>query len=298
MPDRDRYPDCVLYCSVSVMSTQLERVVLGTVVLPNFAANGAIGTAAATVDIAPCFAIAQTTAGIALTIPNPTVTAIGQEVTFLNTGTTSVTVADLLIGVGRLGNFIYTAPLGWLSPALAIATGNALPGDLKSGWQTADHGSGWILINGRLLTTLTSTQQAAWATLGIAGANLPDATGRSFVQGTRGAQIGSSTITQANLPNINLTATSVSAGTPAGTISTQVNAQYHSATGGGFNGGRIQLTDRNPTFNQSNPSELTVSATFNGSALGTHSHSVSLGGSGTAYTPLSLGTNHFVFLGV
>lgn len=279
------------------MSTQLERFILGTLPLANFSANGAIGTAAATVDIVSCLAISQTTQGITLTIPNPTVATIGQQVTVLNTGTKSVTVAGLSIGVGKLANFIFAGGLGWLSPTLAIATGNAIIGDNKSGFQTADHGSGWILLNGRLLTTLTSTQQAAWATLGIAGTNLPDATGRAFVQGAVGAQIGSSTITQANLPAVNLTATSVSAGTPSGSVSTTVNAQFHSATGGGFNGGRLQLTDRNPSFNQLNPSELTVSASFSGSALGAHNHTVPLGGSGAAYIPAAIGVNHFVFLG-
>jgi hypothetical protein len=97
------------------------------------------------------------------------------------------------------------------------STVNGSIGDCKSGLQAADHG-GWILLNGRPKLSLTATQQAAATSLGI-GANLPDASGRAFVQGTVGAQIGSSTILQANLPNVALSVGSVSAGTPVGSVS-------------------------------------------------------------------------------
>jgi hypothetical protein len=168
-------------------------------------------------------------------------------------------------------------------------------GDAKSGFQAADH-SGWILLDGRLKTALTATQQTRATALGF-GVNIPNVpVGGVLVKGTLGAAVGSSTITQANLPNVNLTAAAVSAGTPAGSVSTTVNAIFHSSTGDGFNGGRIQLTDR-ASFTVINPSELTVSASFSGSALGTHGHTVPLGGSGTAYTPSGVGVNQFVFLG-
>ncbi len=176
-------------------------------------------------------------------------------------------------------------------------TATATIGDVKPGLQAASHG-GWILLAGQLVITLTPTQQAAWATLGIAGTNLPNPpTGSAILKGTIGQIVGSSTITQANLPNVSLAVAPNGAGTPSGTVSTTVNAQYHSATGGGFNGGRIQLTDRNPSFNQLNPSEMTVSASFTGNALPAHGHTVPLGGLGAAYTPLGLGTNIFLYLG-
>jgi hypothetical protein len=175
-------------------------------------------------------------------------------------------------------------------------------GDGKSAFKTVDH-NGWIKLDGRLKSTLTIGQQAAASVItaevggGWVGLSIPDATGRAFVQGAVGAQIGSSTISQANLPNVNLNATSVSAGQPTGAVFTTVNAVYHSATGGGFNGGRIQLTDRSPSFVQTNPSELTVAASFAGSPMPPHSHTVPLGGLGSAYIPASLGCNQFVFLG-
>jgi hypothetical protein len=82
------------------------------------------------------------------------------------------------------------------------SSGSAIIGDAKSGFQSADH-SGWFILNGRAISTLTAPQQAAAIGLGFT-TNLPNATGRSFSQGTVGAQIGSSTITQNQLPNVGL----------------------------------------------------------------------------------------------
>jgi microcystin-dependent protein len=189
------------------------------------------------------------------------------------------------------------------SPVYGGLQPSSVFGDIKSGRQTADH-AGWILCDGRLKTALTATQQPRATALGI-GANIDDARGKAlFAAGANGIVLGATggaataTVNQANLPNVNLNATAVSAGTPAGTVSTTVNAIFHSSTGDGFNGGRIQLTDRS-SFTVNNPSELTVSASFSGSALGTHGHTVPLGGSGTALPVQNpyLGVNVFIYLG-
>lgn len=80
-------------------------------------------------------------------------------------------------------------------------------GDIKTGIQTNDH-NGWIKLNGRLKSTLTSTQQTQATSLGI-GTNLPDASNSFLVQNgtTLGSVSGSNskTIAQNNLPNITLT---------------------------------------------------------------------------------------------
>jgi hypothetical protein len=193
--------------------------------------------------------------------------------------------------------------------ATAMVAGNGATstiGDCKSGLQTADH-SGWVLLDGRAKSSLTASQQTAATSLGI-GTNLPNATGRAFVQGTLGAQIGSSTIAQANLPNVTLNAASISAGTPAGSIDSQgahthpATVIFHDATGGGFNGGRIQSTDRNPVRTQTNASEVQIQSAgshahnFTGATLSAHSHTVPLGGTGAAYTPAGIGCNMFLFL--
>ena len=80
-------------------------------------------------------------------------------------------------------------------------------GDTKQGFQTLDH-EGWILLEGRAISTLTATQQTAAATLGFT-TNLPDANNSYLVQNGRtlGDVSGSNTTTiaQNQLPNVNYT---------------------------------------------------------------------------------------------
>ena len=87
-------------------------------------------------------------------------------------------------------------------------------GDVKSGIQTIDH-EGWIKLDGRLISTLSVTQQSAATALGLSG-NLPNASNAYLVQngGGMGAVSGANTttLTQANLPNINFTGTAANAG--------------------------------------------------------------------------------------
>lgn len=81
-------------------------------------------------------------------------------------------------------------------------------GNVKQGFQTADH-FGWVLLNGRALTTLTATQQAMAARLGWTG-NMPNATGRiTKMKGSPGTLGGSDTtlLLQVNLPNTALNGT-------------------------------------------------------------------------------------------
>ena len=205
-------------------------------------------------------------------------------------------------------------------------------GDIKTGVQTADH-QGWVKLDGRATTSLTSTQQAQATALGF-GANLPDATNSVLMQnGTAlGSVAGSNakTISQANLPNVNLTADGISAGTPSGTISvanttsTMNTDGEHSHTlhrrsnpdSGAFdtsdarkNEGSVATTDRHLYTNAVTTSSSgfhthTMNAhnhmaTFTGTAMGTHAHTVPLGGSNTPLdiTPRSLSVNTFIYLG-
>ena len=63
---------------------------------------------------------------------------------------------------------------GPAGPAGADGSGaSATIGDVKSGFQTADH-AGWLILNGRGVETLTETQQVASQSLGFAN-NIPDA---------------------------------------------------------------------------------------------------------------------------
>lgn len=93
------------------------------------------------------------------------------------------------------------------SPVLVI-------GDVKSGMQAADH-NGWTILDGRPLSDLSTTQQAAAAGLGITG-NLPDAAGFFLVQ--NGTSLGSvsgsntRTLAQNQLPNVTLEGATDAAG--------------------------------------------------------------------------------------
>lgn len=76
--------------------------------LTDFAANGAIGTAAATVDIASYIRINQTTASITLTIPNPTNTTAGRTLFVSNIGTALFTInSTTTIAAGATAKFIW-----------------------------------------------------------------------------------------------------------------------------------------------------------------------------------------------
>ena len=80
-------------------------------------------------------------------------------------------------------------------------------GDVKTGFQTTDH-NGWVKLNGRAKSTLSTTQQAQANALGI-GTNLPNADNAFLVQNgsTVGTVAGSNSITlaQNQLPNVTFT---------------------------------------------------------------------------------------------
>ncbi len=75
--------------------------------LSNFASNGAIGTAAATVDTHTSFTINQTTANRTLTIPDPTDTTAGRILYIANIGTTGVTVGGTALAAGNNAMFFW-----------------------------------------------------------------------------------------------------------------------------------------------------------------------------------------------
>lgn len=99
-------------------------VVLRPVSLANFAANAAVGTAAATVDITSTLVLAQTTANITLTIPNPTNTQAGRLLTVANNGTTTTTVAGVPIPAGSAASYIWDGNSWNLVGSAATASGD------------------------------------------------------------------------------------------------------------------------------------------------------------------------------
>lgn len=202
-------------------------------------------------------------------------------------------------------------------------------GDVKSGFQPNDH-SGWIKLDGRAVNTLNANQQAVAISLGFT-TNLPDASSAYLVQ--NGASMGSvagantTTLTQANLPNVTFNGSAASAGSHSHTGTTSTNGSHtHSINDPGHSHSQWTVNDDfnnsggNPpgftgdsagsrTWNNINASTTGISINSNGnhnhtfttSTDGDHTHSVSVASGGTAtpinIAPKSLTVNMFVYLG-
>lgn len=162
-------------------------------------------------------------------------------------------------------------------------------GDVKTGLQTADHG-GWILLNGRLKSSLTVTQQNIATSLGFS-TNIPDATGAYLGQaaGVLGTLTSSNTktIIQANLPNVGLSGTTSTDGSHSHEI--PINADPAGGTFSVANGATQVSNGANDRFTY---------------AAGSHSHTfttTSINGGvpqqSFNVTPLTLIVNTFLYLG-
>jgi hypothetical protein len=100
--------------------------------LGNFAGDGAIGSAAATVDATSTILINQTTTFRSLTIPNPTGATAGRMVRIVNTGTAKFQVQGAAhIPPGRAITFLWTGS-AWLpdTNSKRVLTGTVNIGDI------------------------------------------------------------------------------------------------------------------------------------------------------------------------
>ena len=88
-----------------------------------FAADGAIGTAAATVDVATTFDVTVTTSGIDLTLPTPT-SAVSGRVVYINNvdATNSITIEGNPIAAGESASYIWNGT-GWVQTISFTSTG-------------------------------------------------------------------------------------------------------------------------------------------------------------------------------
>jgi hypothetical protein len=109
--------------------------VLRVVTLTNLAANGTIGLASATVDIASGARMPQTVAGRTFTIPAPQENVAGRVFRVINTGTVPFTAGGKVIANGTFGDFVWSGT-AWVfetSPSALVAdfwrsnAGAALP---------------------------------------------------------------------------------------------------------------------------------------------------------------------------
>jgi hypothetical protein len=196
-------------------------------------------------------------------------------------------------------------------------------GDVKTGFQSGDH-NGWIRLNGRAKSTLSTTQQTQATALGI-GDNLPDATNAVLMQssGTLGTLAGSMSMTlaQNQLPNItpsisvnNTTATMQNAGAHEHPVKVVPNATggYASVNPSAFKNGVFpspmnesysDITDRVNSASLINTG-IIGSAGSHSHVIDAHNHtatSTSINGGVTQQsidiTPRRLVVNTFIYLG-
>lgn len=190
-----------------------------------------------------------------------------------------------------------TAGLYYFNGSSWDVLSNANYGDVKTGFQTADH-NGWVKLDGRLKSSLTASQQTQATNLGFA-ANLPNATDAYLVQkaGTLGSVTGSNTktIVSANLPNVALSGTTVESGSHDHTI------KVNSGTSIYVSGGSVSaMQEANNNWTTGNSYSANV---LNSSGSHTHSFSTSsINGNVTQtafdVTPKSLNVNTFIYLGL
>ena len=89
-------------------------------------------------------------------------------------------------------------------------------GDIKQIAATVVDHEGWVKLDGRLISTLTTTQQTNATALGLIN-NIPDATD-TYIKATNGIGTGNTssgnrfTLTQAQLPNVTFTGSAATSG--------------------------------------------------------------------------------------
>ena len=188
-----------------------------------------------------------------------------------------------------------------------VWTGARSIGDVKSGFQTADHDD-WIKLDGRAVSTLTPTQQIAASTLGFT-ANLPNGQLCSLRMDTAavlGVVGGSAKITVANLPAHNMTSgnsavlTSSSSGAHTHTTDAQGAHTVGTMDKMGVTCSPVQsqsYSANNPNVNLPAHTHTALSAGAHTHTVPAHNHTVALGGSGTDYYAKAMVVNFFVYLG-
>lgn len=200
--------------------------------------------------------------------------------------------------------FYYNDGTKWVK----IQTQTSIAGDLKQSFLTTDN-NGWYLLDGRAINTLPATAQSTATALGFT-TNLPNATDR-ILKTTNGIEAMAATggantlsITQANLPNLNLS------GTVSGTTSSD-GAHQHTPAAGGFLLGGTSINNNGAGQYSTNTGGVPSAwggVGFLGStaSAGSHSHTVtgtatvSTGGAGTTLDNRSpfLVVNTFIYLGL
>lgn len=181
-----------------------------------------------------------------------------------------------------------------------MAFENTIIGDIKSSFLTADH-NGWVRLDGRSISTLTTSQQSKASSLGFS-TNLPNATNSYLVQ--NGSSLGSisssntKTISQNQLPNVQL-----------GGTTNSVSPDIHYDIRNGTSPNQAQIANGPST---SFLAALNSSGTLQDNNVSptelwqdTHNHTITTNSMNGGVTqqpidirPQSMSVNMFVFLGL
>lgn len=176
-------------------------------------------------------------------------------------------------------------------------------GSITQSFRSTDH-DGWYLMNGRALSSLPAVAQTAAAGLGMT-TNLYDASGRTLKTKSASENIGDTggsnafTLSQSNLPNVNLTTT------VSGTALTSGSHTHNSDTGGAFLYAGTNVGNNGTGHGSSaSPGLFGGVGVGNTGAVGNHTHSFTgtvstTLGSGQSMTNQSayIAVNSFIYLG-
>lgn len=174
------------------------------------------------------------------------------------------------------------------------STGSSTVGDIKSSLVTSDH-SGWVKMDGRLISSLTSSQQTAAGTLGFTS-NIPDATNSVLMQnGNTLGQVNGSNAKTIAVENL-----------PTDTITTSNDGDhFHNTVDDGRHYNNTDLVYTGPSIMRhyiatDNRNEISTNAVKTADG-GTHSHTIQLNNASQTdldVTPKSLSVNMFIYLGL
>jgi hypothetical protein len=178
--------------------------------ISDVAGGGNIGTAAATVDIATTFNVAQTTAGQTLSLPPPTSTTAGRMAFVNNTGSASFTMYGSVIATGKSNAFIWNGTTWVTTVSLSGSVVNTI-GTLDSVSKVADGAS--ITANAIYLQTADATYAGlvSTGTQTFAGAK----TFNALVTAQAGLTVSGAAISLNDNSNFN---TTINTGTSTGTV--------------------------------------------------------------------------------
>ena len=210
----------------------------------------------------------------------------GISVPHVNSLPTSGNRAGQLVILTTSNNYYYYDGVRWT----CVNCNTNFAGDIKYDFTEQDH-DGWFMLNGRRINSLglNNSQQSNASSLGFTN-RLPNATNRILKnRGNVGNTGGGNTITiaQANLPNVNFTATSTA------------NAGQHRHSYQDRTRDRSGQRDSRGNLREHNDGVQNISRTTGSSGNHNHTVSVSSGGSGVAVDIENryLNINVFIYLG-